>query len=109
MQISDFPFSTSNWSEIERVEHKGATGFAYWRTQTFGSVRVRLVEYSAGYLADQWCSKGHILFCLDGQLHAELEDGRKFELAAGSSLQVADDKEKHRFSSPAGTMLFIVD
>ena len=109
MQISDFPFSTSNWSDVERVEHKGETGFAYWRTQKFGAIRVRLVEYSAGYLSDKWCAKGHILFCLDGALHAELADGRKFILPPGSSLQVADDAESHRFSSPTGAMLFIVD
>ena len=82
---------------------------AYWRTQQFGNIRVRMVEYTPGYLADHWCVKGHILLCIAGELHTELADGRKFTLTPGTSYQVADDAEPHRSSSEAGAMLFIVD
>jgi quercetin dioxygenase-like cupin family protein len=109
MQITDTPFGITNWSEIERTEHKGDAGVAYWKTQKFGDIRVRMVEYSPGYLADHWCSKGHILFCLEGELHTELEDGRKFILKSGMSYQVADNAEPHRSSTAAGAKLFIVD
>ena len=109
MQITDTPFGITNWSEVEETEHKGDTGVAYWRTQTFGDVRVRMVEYSPGYLADHWCSKGHILLCLEGELHTELEDGRKFILKPGMSYQVADNAEPHRSSTVIGARLFIVD
>jgi quercetin dioxygenase-like cupin family protein len=81
--MSSIPFGTTDWSSIERTEHKGDSGIAYWQTQNFGSIRVRMVEYTAGYLADHWCSKGHILLCLEGELHTELEDGRKFVLKPG--------------------------
>jgi hypothetical protein len=91
------------------IEHKGETGTAWWRTQQFGDVRVRMVEYTAGYLADHWCKKGHILLCLEGELHTELDDGRKFILTPGTSYQVADDAEAHRSSTPNGARLFIVD
>lgn len=109
MQISDIPFSVSDWSSVETTTHAGVTGEAYWRTQQFGSIRVRMVEYSAGYLADHWCSKGHILLCLSGELTTELDDGRIFTLKAGSSYQVADHAEAHRSSTAIGAMLFIVD
>jgi hypothetical protein len=109
MQISDIPFGTTDWSVIERTEHKGDTGVAYWRTQNFASIRVRLVEYSAGYLADHWCSKGHILLCIEGVLHTELKDGRTFTLKPGMSYQVADGAEPHRSSTAVGAKLFIVD
>ena len=89
--------------------HKGEQGVAYWSSQFFGSVRVRMVEYSAGYNADHWCSKGHILLCLDGELSTELNDGRVFVLKAGMSYQVADDAEAHRSSTVSGAKLFIVD
>ena len=49
---------------------------AYWRTQDFAGVRVRMVEYTPGYISDHWCNKGHVLLCLDGELETELEDGR---------------------------------
>jgi quercetin dioxygenase-like cupin family protein len=109
MQITDTPFGITNWSEIERTEHKGDTGVAYWKTQKFGDIRVRMIEYSPGYLADHWCSKGHILFCIEGELFTELEDGRKFILKSGMSYQVADNAEPHRSSTVVGAKLFIVD
>jgi hypothetical protein len=109
MQISNIPFGMTDWSLVERTEHKGETGFAYWRTRHFGDVRVRVVEYTAGYLADHWCDKGHVLLCLSGELHTELKDGRRVVLAPGMSYQVADGAEPHRSSTSIGATLFIVD
>lgn len=109
MQISHIPFGATDWSVIERTEHKGETGMAYWRTQNFGAIRVRFVEYTPGYLADHWCVKGHILLCMEGELLTELEDGRLFTLTAGMSYQVADNAEPHRSSTSIGAKLFIVD
>ncbi|CNI05374.1 Uncharacterised protein [Yersinia thracica] len=109
MNIGDIPFGITNWSTVDKTEHKGDQGVAYWRTQNFGSIRVRMVEYSAGYIADHWCSKGHILLCLDGELSTKLDDGRIFILKAGMSYQVADHAEAHRSSTLSGAKLFIVD
>ncbi len=109
MKITDIPFGTTDWSAIEKTEHPGITGKAYWRTCKFGDIRVRMVEYTAGYLADHWCSKGHILLCLDGEMQTELDDGRILTLKAGMSYQVADGAEAHRSSTANGAKLFIVD
>ena len=109
MELKNIPFGTTDWMQIEPVEHNGETGVAFWRTQQFETIRVRMVEYSPGYLADHWCSKGHILLCLEGELHTELEDGRTFVLTPGISYQVADGAEAHRSSTSTGARLFIVD
>lgn len=109
MNMHNIPFGTTNWSEVEASEHPGETGTAYWQTRQFGDIRVRRVTYSAGYLADHWCSKGHILLCLEGELQTELEDGRSFTLTPGMSYQVADHAEAHRSSTQQGAVLFIVD
>jgi quercetin dioxygenase-like cupin family protein len=109
MQIADIPFGTTDWSDIVPTEHKGDVGTAFWRTRNFGSIRVRMVEYTPGYTADHWCSKGHILLCLEGELHTELEDGRRFILKPGMSYQVADNVEPHRSTTATGAKLFIVD
>jgi hypothetical protein len=109
MKLSDIAFGTTDWSAVVRTEHAGETGVAHWRTRHFGSIRVRMVEYSPGYLADHWCVKGHILLCLAGELHTELADGRRFVLTPGMSYQVADDAEPHRSSTSGGATLFIVD
>ena len=109
MEITELPFGITDWSEVERTEHKGEQGMAYWQTRTFGSIRVRMVEYAPGYLADHWCTKGHILLCLEGELHTELSDGRRFTLTPGVSYQVADHAEPHRSSTDTGAKLFVVD
>jgi hypothetical protein len=109
MQITNLPFVVTDWAKVELTEHPGETGVAYWRTQHFGPIRVRIVEYSPGYLADHWCSKGHVLLCLEGELDTELQDGRRFRLTPGVSYQVADNAEPHRSSTSIGAKLFIVD
>lgn len=109
MKMNDIPFATTDWSGVERTEHGGETGLAYWRTRNFDDLRVRMVEYTPGYLADHWCEKGHILLCLEGELHTELKDGRNFILTPGMSYQVADQAEAHRSSTSVGAKLFIVD
>jgi len=109
MQMLGIPFGTTDWSAITPTEHPGESGMAYWRTCQFGAIRVRMVEYTPGYLADHWCVKGHILLCLEGELHTELNDGRTFVLKPGMSYQVADKSDAHRSSTPCGAKLFIVD
>jgi quercetin dioxygenase-like cupin family protein len=109
MQMADIPFGTTDWSTVEATEHKGERGAATWRTRHFGPIRVRMVEYTPGYLADHWCVKGHVLLCLEGELTTELADGRVFVLKPGMSYQVADNAEPHRSSTEVGAKLFIVD
>lgn len=109
MHITDIPFGVTDWALVPTTTHPGESGKALWRTRHFGQVRVRIVEYSPGYVADHWCVKGHILFVLAGELHTELQDGRTFTLRAGSSYQVADHAEAHRSSTHGGATLFIVD
>jgi hypothetical protein len=109
MQMANIPFGTTEWSAVESTQHPGETGTATWRTRNFGGIRVRLVDYSPGYRADHWCSKGHILLCLEGELHTDLKDGRSFVLTPGVSYQVADDAEPHRSHTKTGAKLFIVD
>lgn len=109
MKIEGIPFGTTDWSTVLRSEHKGEAGVAYWRTLNFAGIRVRMVEYSPGYVSDHWCSKGHVLLCLEGELETELKDGRKFTLKPGMSYQVADAAEAHKSSTAIGAKLFIVD
>ncbi|MCP1463920.1 MULTISPECIES: DHCW motif cupin fold protein [unclassified Pseudomonas] len=109
MELTAVPFGITDWSTVEPEFHPGISGSASWRTCHFGTTRVRRVDYSPGYLADHWCRRGHVLLCLEGELHTELEDGRRFTLTAGMSYQVGNDMEAHRSSTSVGAKLFIVD
>jgi hypothetical protein len=103
------PFQTLDWSTVEKIEHKGKTGIAYWQTLQFGNIRIRLVEYSENYFADHWCQKGHIVHCLNGQLVSELENGKKSTLTEGMSYIVSDELSSHRSISKGGVKLLIID
>ncbi|KAB2850471.1 MAG: hypothetical protein F9K44_04780 [Hyphomicrobiaceae bacterium] len=113
MRMTEIPFGVTDWSKVEPTVHKGEAGEATWRTRHFGppgnQIRVRLVEYSPGYVSDHWCEKGHILFCLEGSLETHLKDGRVFTLEAGHSYQVADGIDAHSSRTATGAKLFIVD
>ena len=110
MKIPDLPFTTTDWSAVEPVEHKGERGSAFWRTFTIGDLRIRLIEYTPGYLADHWCERGHVLYVLSGELDTELRDGRTFKLTPGMSYTVSDAGDAaHRSSTVTGAKLFVVD
>lgn len=109
MKIETFPFQTLDWSSMVPEEHAGTTGMARWKIFQMGDIRIRMVEYSAGYFADHWCSKGHIIYCIRGEMVTELDDGRKLILKEGMSYQVGDNSDAHRSRSANGCILFIVD
>jgi hypothetical protein len=109
MKIEGVPFTTTDWEHIPSTEHAGETGVARWRTIEAGNVRVRMVEYSPGYLADHWCERGHVLLVLAGELVTELADGSAHVLHPGQSYEVADGAAPHRSRTAGGAKLFIVD
>jgi quercetin dioxygenase-like cupin family protein len=107
--MSNIPFQTINWELIEKTEHKGETGVAFWQTIQFDGLRIRLVEYSSGYLADHWCQKGHIVHCLEGEFISELKTGEKIKLTKGETYIVSDELSSHRSISEKGVKLLIID
>lgn len=109
MSQSNIDFQTIDWSEIIKTIHPGETGEASWQTVQFPGLRVRIVEYSADYLADHWCQKGHIVHCLEGEFVSELESGGEFTLTAGMTYVVSDGLSSHRSVSKDGVRLLIID
>ena len=107
--MTNILFNSIDWSKVERIEHKGETGIAYWQTLQFDTIRVRIVEYSKNYLADHWCQKGHIVHCLEGEFISELETGETITLKKGMSYIVSDDLSSHRSVTNDGAKLLIID
>lgn len=107
--MNTIPLNNIDWSAVEKTEHKGITGTAYWQTLQFDNIRMRIVEYSENYFADHWCQKGHIVHCLEGSFVSELENGEKHTLTKGMSYIVSDDLSSHRSISENGVKLLIID
>lgn len=109
MRIESVPFGTTDWAAVPETEHPGESGSSFWRTMEQGNIRVRMVRYTPGYVADHWCNRGHVLLVLSGELTTELRDGSVHVLRAGMSYHVASDAAPHRSRTAQGATLFIVD
>ena len=109
MNTQNIPFQSIDWTKVPKTEHKGETGIAYWQTAQFEGLRIRIVEYSKGYIADHWCKKGHIVHCLEGEFVSEMENGNKFILTKGMTYIVSDELSSHRSVTKNGVKLLIID
>ena len=109
MNISDIPFEVFDLENAIPETHEGVTGTATWKKAERGNLRIRIVKYTAGYLADHWCEKGHAVFVLEGEFDSELKDGRTFTLKKGMCYLVADHADAHRSFTKDGVKLLIVD
>lgn len=107
--MGNINFQTIDWSKIKKTIHAGESGTASWQTLQFDGLRVRLVEYSEGYIADHWCKKGRIVHCLEGEFTSEMENGEEFKLGKGMSYIVSDDLSIHRSKTVNGVKLLIID
>lgn len=109
MNNRNIPFQAIDWSLIPKEEHAGETGTAYWQTLQFPGLRIRIVEYSKGYVADHWCEKGHIVHCIEGEFKSELQNGEEFLLSSGMTYVVSDNLSSHKSTAENGVKLLIVD
>ena len=107
--MSNYPFQTINWDTIPETEHPGETGTSFWKTVQLDGLRLRIVTYSQGYLADHWCQKGHIVHCLEGTVASELEGGERHILTPGMTYVVSDNLSSHRSYAQNDVKLLIVD
>jgi len=105
----NIPFQIIDWNNVETTEHKGEQGSAFWNTVQFPGLRIRIVTYSAGYLADHWCKKGHIVHCLEGELITEQGNGERYLLKKGMTYVVSDNLSSHRSLAEGRVKLLIVD
>ncbi len=103
------PFQLIDWSAVSKQEFAGETGVAFWQTILADGLRIRIVEYSGGYVADHWCRKGHIVHCLEGEFESRMENGEIFRLTKGMTYVVSDDLSSHQSVTKHGAKLLIID
>lgn len=107
--MNRIPFLTLNWGKIEKIEHKGETGTSFIQTIQLDNIRIRIIEYSEGYIADRWCQKGHIVLCLEGEFFSTLESSDGFVLKKNMSFVVSEGMSSHRIASVSGAKLLMIE
>ncbi len=107
--MTTFPFQVIDWSTVAATVSAGTTGESQVQTVQLDGLRLRIVTYSAGYLADHWCQKGHIVHCLEGAFVTEEEGGGSTLLEQGMTYVVSDAMSSHRSFSEGGVKLLIID
>ena len=103
------PFQIIDWNTIISTQHNGETGMSFQKTIQFDGLRLRIVEYSKGYLADHWCKLGHIVHCLEGEFITEHENGERCVLTKGMTYIVSNELSTHRSYAENGVKLLIID
>jgi hypothetical protein len=110
MQLNNLKPGAIDWPREPATVQAGETGAATSRARMLGDTQLRIVEYGAGYVADHWCAKGHILLVVSGALVIEHRDGAHYELTAGMSWHAANGEgPPHRVVSKHGAQAFIID
>jgi quercetin dioxygenase-like cupin family protein len=110
MKLPESRFTTIALTELDPEVESGETGRSLSRIHEQAGVRLRMVEYQPGYLADHWCDRGHVFYMLRGEVTVELKDGRAFALTSAQSFVVSDYGDSpHRVRSERGGAAFIVD
>ncbi len=110
MKIKNVPFEVIDWNSIPSEEYRGETSTSYWQTVNSGNLRIRKVEYYPNFRSDHFCSRGHILLVLEGELFIEPKNGARYNLQTGKSFHCEDDElNPHLAYSKIGAKVFIVD
>jgi len=109
MVLPRTPLIVTRLGEAPRTAETGEIGRSLAQTFELSGLRLRLVEYEAGYVADHWCDRGHVLHVVDGELTLELRDGRSMALRKGDCFVSDQDDASHRIRTAAGGTAFIVD
>jgi quercetin dioxygenase-like cupin family protein len=110
MRLPASKFTMLALAKLASKVESGETGFCLSKTHEHAGLRLRIVEYQPGYLADHWCDRGHVFHLLQGEVTVELKDGRAFAITSGQSFVVSDCGDSpHRVRSQHGGAAFIVD
>ena len=103
------PLEIIDWNLRDCVEARGLTGFALSKELSFQELKIRQVQYSANYTSDHWCTKGHVVYCVEGEFVLELKNNESYIIRKGMSFVVSDGMTEHKLCSVQGALVFIVD
>jgi len=109
MELKGFDTQLINWENLKSAETPGVRGKNTAKETNFGGYRIRLAEYSSNYETAEWCDKGHIIHCIDGELTLHFKSGKTILLTGGNSLVIADGDAHKAETGSLPARLFIID
>jgi hypothetical protein len=107
--LAGVPFQAIAWDALAATSHPGEAGTATMREVEVGPLRLRCIDYSAGYRSDHYCELGHVAFVVEGEIEILMHGRAPSRLVAGASFAVGSHMEPHSVVSPRGAKLFVVD
>lgn len=110
MEFRQCPFTVVSFDKLPSHLLEGEEGSSTFCEENLAGARIRLVEYSPGYVADHWCELGHFGYMLSGNLVVELRGKTGFNLNAGQAFLVSTEGDApHRVSTVAGARMLLLD
>jgi quercetin dioxygenase-like cupin family protein len=92
--------------EFDRLPWEHPADGVRFKAFRSGAQQLRLLEFSPGFIDDEWCTSGHAVHVLEGALTLEMRRGDRLELKEGdvAFLRVGEE-HAHRASAGADRLV----
>jgi len=96
-------------AEFETVDWQSPAPKVRFKAISRAGVKLRLLEFSRGFVEHDWCTKKHIGYVLAGELALEMPEGT-VHLRAGDGIVLPGAETKHKATALTDTVtLFLVE
>ncbi len=100
MTIEVERFSDTPWQEVgDRARQKLIDD---------GEKRVRLLDLSAGFQEQEWCTRGHTGYVIDGALEMEFPEGQ-LTFSTGDAILLSKGTAHKARTGTGKALLFLID
>lgn len=111
MRIDPTPFTKLAFDSEPLQPMPGeACAPAMYRQLDAPGIRMRTVDYPAGFVMDHWCDVGHFAYVLAGEITIEFTSKAPCRLQAGEGFIVSTDGDaSHRVVTAVGAKVLLLD
>ncbi len=94
--------------DFQNIDWEVPAARVRYKAYVEGNQRIRLVEFSEEFVEDDWCTKGHIGYILEGSISIDF-DGSLINFKAGDGIFISEGKEnKHKAKIAKGEKALII-
>lgn len=94
--------------DFKNIDWENPARGVRYKAYVKGNQRVRLVEFTEEFIEDDWCTKGHIGYILEGSISIDF-NGRLFIFRVGDGFFIPEGEEsKHKGKISKGEKALII-